>query len=105
MSRPCRSPIPVCGQRDVDTGSDLDSDPFREVIRKLTPRRMEILRLVARGLTNREIGGVLHISAYTVKAHMAALFSILDVTNRTEAAIALQHYELAQSSGRVAPDA
>ena len=66
-----------------------------EHVAALTPRRLEVLRLVARGLTNREIGRVLGISCYTVKSHLAALFEALDVTNRTEAAFALQRYEAA----------
>ena len=64
-----------------------------ELVDSLTPRRLEVLKLVARGLTNREIGQVLGISSYTVKSHLAALFETLDVSNRTEAAFALQQYE------------
>lgn len=45
---------------------------------------------MAKGLTNREIAGVLGIAANTVKVHVAAVLSALDVTNRTEAAVALQ---------------
>jgi DNA-binding NarL/FixJ family response regulator len=51
----------------------------------LTERQVEVLRLLAKGLTNREIAGVLGISATTVKGHVAAVFEALDVTNRTEA--------------------
>lgn len=70
-----------------------ETDILAEHVAALTPRRLEVLRLVARGLTNREIGQVLGISAYTVKSHLTALFESLDVTNRTEAAFALQRYE------------
>lgn len=56
----------------------------------LTGRQEEVLELLARGLTNREICGVLGIAEGTVKAHLAAIFEALDVTNRTEAAFALQ---------------
>ncbi|MEM9177159.1 MAG: LuxR C-terminal-related transcriptional regulator [Myxococcota bacterium] len=72
-----------------------EPDFLAEHVAALTPRRLEVLRLVARGLTNREIGRVLGISCYTVKSHLAALFEALDVTNRTEAAFALQRYEAA----------
>jgi TolB-like protein/Flp pilus assembly protein TadD len=61
--------------------------------RFLTPRQIEVLELVAKGLTNREIGGVLGIAANTVKVHVAAVISALDVTNRTEAAVALHELE------------
>ncbi|MCR9097118.1 MAG: LuxR C-terminal-related transcriptional regulator [bacterium] len=72
-----------------------ETDFLAQHVAALTPRRLEVLRLVARGLTNREIGRVLDISCYTVKSHLAALFEALDVTNRTEAAFALQRYEAA----------
>lgn len=56
----------------------------------LTPRQTEILHLAARGLTNSDIATVLEIAPATVKVHMAAVYRILDVTNRTEAAMVLQ---------------
>lgn len=51
----------------------------------LTPRQLEVLELMAKGLTNKEIGNVLEISAGTAKVHVAAVIRALDVTNRTEA--------------------
>jgi len=57
--------------------------------RSLTPRQREVLDLVAKGLTNPEISSVLGISAGTVKVHLAAIYRALEVTNRTEAAMAL----------------
>ncbi|HEU4431371.1 MAG TPA: LuxR C-terminal-related transcriptional regulator [Myxococcota bacterium] len=59
----------------------------------LTPRQREVLALVAKGLTNPEICGVLGISRGTVKIHLAAIYRVLDVTNRTEAAVALAQLE------------
>ena len=70
-----------------------EPNALSDLVDSLTPRRLEVLKLVARGLTNREIGQVLGISSYTVKSHLAALFETLDVSNRTEAAFALQQYE------------
>jgi len=49
---------------------------------------------MAKGLTNREIAGVLSISVNTVKTHVAAVIDALDVTNRTEAAVALEQLGL-----------
>ena len=51
----------------------------------LTSRQKEILSLLRRGLTNAEICKALNISANTVKVHLANIYKILDVTNRTEA--------------------
>jgi LuxR family maltose regulon positive regulatory protein len=51
----------------------------------LTAREVEILRWVASGLSNPEIGARLYISAGTVKAHTAAIYRKLDVANRAEA--------------------
>lgn len=51
----------------------------------LTPRQLEVLELVSKGLTNREIADVLGIALGTAKAHVAAVLSALDVSNRTEA--------------------
>ena len=67
----------------------------------LTPRQLEVLELMARGLTNPEIAGVLGIARATVKAHVAAVIETLDVSNRTEAAMVLR--ELGLSEGEESP--
>ena len=54
----------------------------------LTGRERDILELVAVGKTTREIAGALHLSQGTVKKHLSSIFRKLEVTNRTEAAIA-----------------
>jgi DNA-binding NarL/FixJ family response regulator len=57
----------------------------------LTEREMEILRLVARGLTNKQIGAELNISDRTVQNHLANTYTKLEVASRTEAVtVALQ---------------
>jgi DNA-binding NarL/FixJ family response regulator len=53
---------------------------------KLTKRQREVLTLLARGLSNKEIARVLDIAEATTKIHMAALLRGLGVRNRTEAA-------------------
>lgn len=52
---------------------------------KLTNRQLSVLRLLAEGQTNKEIARSLSISPATVKVHMAQIFGLLSVTNRTEA--------------------
>jgi DNA-binding NarL/FixJ family response regulator len=54
----------------------------------LTQRENDILELLAEGKSNREIAGNLFLSEKTVKAHLAAIFRKLGVTNRTQAAMA-----------------
>ena len=53
----------------------------------LTPRELEVLRLLAHGLTNRQISQELVISAATVKVHIEHLIAKLGVSDRTEAAV------------------
>lgn len=50
-----------------------------------SPREIEVLRLTARGLTNREIGSRLGISHRTVQGHLASVYEKLNVNGRTEA--------------------
>ncbi|RSM67168.1 DNA-binding response regulator [Amycolatopsis sp. WAC 01376] len=51
----------------------------------LSAREIEVLRLVARGNTNADIGRTLHISEATVKTHLLRTFGKLDVSDRTAA--------------------
>ena len=53
----------------------------------LTRRESDVLTLLAGGASNREISRQLFLSEKTVKAHLAAVFRKLGVTNRTQAAM------------------
>jgi two-component system, NarL family, response regulator LiaR len=58
----------------------------REIARLgLSPRELEVLRLMAEGLSNQEIAARLFVSLNTVKTHSANLFIKLDVRRRTQA--------------------
>jgi ATP/maltotriose-dependent transcriptional regulator MalT len=58
----------------------------------LTPRELEVLRLVAAGRTNRQIAGELVVSEHTVARHMQNIFTKLRVSSRTAAtAFAFEH--------------
>ena len=52
---------------------------------QLSERELEILRLMAEGLSNREIAEVLIVSAETVKSHVSSVFRKMDVSDRAQA--------------------
>ena len=64
---------------------------------ELTPRELEVLRLVARGLSNADIARQLVVSDATVKTHVARIFSKLDLHDRAQAVV------VAYESGLVQP--
>jgi DNA-binding CsgD family transcriptional regulator len=63
----------------------------------LSPREAQILALVARGLSNREIGAELSISEHTVANHMRAILRKTECANRTEAASFAHRHGLAST--------
>jgi len=65
-------------------GGDLDqSSPFTT----LTERELDVIKLIARGLTNRKIAEELVISEGTVKGHVSNILSKLHLADRTQAAV------------------
>lgn len=58
-----------------------------EMFQPLTPREMEILKCIAKGLSNKEIARNLRISQQTVKNHMTNILRKLAVNDRTQAAV------------------
>lgn len=66
--------------RNPTRGADVGSTPAR-----LSARELDVLSLVARGFTNREIGGYLHISHVTVATHMRTILRKTGMANRAEA--------------------
>src|SRR5215467_12975034 len=67
--------------------SETSDTRYDEAIDALTKREKEILRLVAEGLTNEEIGKRIFISEKTVKTHLTNIFDKLKVNNRFKAAL------------------
>ena len=64
---------------------------------QLTEREADVLRLVASGLSNAEIGARIHLSPETVKTHLSRVLAKLHARDRTQAVIA------AYESGFMAP--
>ncbi len=61
--------------------------PPSPLIEELTPRELEVLQLLVRGLSNKAIGFQLDISEHTVKFHVNAIMTKLSAQSRTEAAV------------------
>jgi NarL family two-component system response regulator LiaR len=65
---------------------------------KMTPKELEILGLLAKGISNKDIANELGVSVRTIKSHLADLFLKLHVSSRTEAVI------VSLRSGIISPD-
>jgi DNA-binding NarL/FixJ family response regulator len=61
---------------------------FRRTFEELTPREVEVLHQLAKGLANKQIADVLNISEHTVKDHLKSILAKLRVADRTEAVTA-----------------
>lgn len=106
--RPAREPAEAAAElRRMAAAGRLDSDAVRAVctaigmptaVRSpaapagLTEREIEVLRLVARGLTNRAIGARLHISGRTAEHHVQSVYGKIGLATRAGAALfAMEH--------------
>jgi DNA-binding NarL/FixJ family response regulator len=79
------------------TGSLIGSFSLPEsahVFSKLTQRQQDVLRLLAKGETNKNISRHLNVSENTVKVHVTAILKALGVSNRTQAVIISQKLDL-----------
>ncbi len=83
---------PAVAGKLLDQAASRQVHPATQITEKLTEREIDILRLIAHGLNNAEIAARLHLSEGTVRNHISAIFSKLEVSDRTQAAIlAIRH--------------
>lgn len=88
----------VAGKLFDHVAQNTSSMPSSALTEELTERDLEILNLIALGLSNAGIARRLNLSEGTVRNYVSALFQKLDVPDRTQAAILAMRYGLLQSS-------
>jgi DNA-binding NarL/FixJ family response regulator len=66
------------------------SPPRNHALNALTARQYEVLHQLVKGQSNRQIGEFLQVTEGTIKLHVAAIFRLLKVNNRTEAVLVIQ---------------
>lgn len=72
----------------------LQPAPSAPTASQFTARELDVLRLLVQGKSNPEIGQALFISATTVRSHVTAILTKLNVANRTQAALVAQERQL-----------
>jgi DNA-binding NarL/FixJ family response regulator len=83
---------PSVAGKVLERVSSHQTQPTTLVTSKLTNREIEILRLIAKGLSNTDVADRLFLSEGTVRNHVSAILTKLGVSDRTQAAvIAIQH--------------
>jgi NarL family two-component system response regulator LiaR len=68
--------------------------PPADPLQPLSPREREVLRLIARGRSNREIARDLRIGEQTVKTHVSSILTKLALQDRVQAAIFALHHQV-----------
>ena len=91
---------PQTAARVVARLRDLETKAEADVFRNLSVREKEVLRLIAKGRSNKEIGAALSLSEITVRNYISNVLDKLGLANRVElAAFATTHHLSAQDSG------
>jgi LuxR family maltose regulon positive regulatory protein len=79
----------------IEPGFQVTEQPAQPLVEPLSQREMEVLQLVATGLSNREIAERLIISVGTVKTHVHHIYGKLGVRDRAQAIVRARELNLA----------
>lgn len=89
-------------QNDFNMLKEIENMPenkeLSEKVKILTPRQIDVLRLIAKGKSNKQIAFDLGLSEGTVKLHITAILKLLNVYNRTGAVAAATHLGLLEEN-------
>ncbi len=89
---------PAITRRLVERFANRDTAVLHRDLTALTPREAEVLRLLAKGRSNAELAGLLHLSEATVKTHVARILAKLGLRDRVQAVV------VAYETGLVTPN-
>jgi NarL family two-component system response regulator LiaR len=79
---------PAIARKVIDRFARPSSEPTEECgLDQLTERELEVLKLAAKGMSNRDIAHHLSLSIRTIQAHLSTVFSKMQVGSRTEAVV------------------
>lgn len=79
---------PVIARKVIDRLARSSDKPLgADESQALTERELDVLKLAAKGMSNRDIAHQLHLSTRTIQAHLSTIFAKLDVGSRTEAVV------------------
>lgn len=79
---------PVIARKVINRFASPHGQPSEQAgMEPLTQRELEVLRLAAKGMSNKDIAGFLHLSNRTIQAHLSTIFGKMGVGSRTEAVV------------------
>jgi DNA-binding NarL/FixJ family response regulator len=84
-----RSPQATVGEEDGEAGGELDRIEMPAMFNQLSPRQLDVARLVGKGQTNYQIACELGITENTVKLYVSQVLRLTHMHNRTQLALAL----------------